>query len=163
MSINTIHRAEMLDLLKSTASEKQQSIRLARQDSIAEASDAQAKIANIRRTEKNENFQMYFDNIQRQRDRMNQLNQGLESYAESRAKILSLRRKESQQAQNVSKFTKLKKQYIALKAQEVKQQQVEAQNRQSEITVKAREMLNNILPFRQKQISEFDRLNKVTV
>jgi hypothetical protein len=154
MTTNTIHRAELLADLTSAATERQQVIEQERIDSINQAQDAQENINKISQNERVESMQQYRENMERQKIQNRQLSEGYESLDSSRARVKSLRRKESLQAQKITRYKKLQKRYIEIKSQEIKEREIEAQNRQTEVVIKAREIINNILPFRQKKMAE---------
>jgi hypothetical protein len=158
MPTNTIHRAQILDQLQSAAIEKQQSIEQAQQDSIAESQQARQGILTIRQNARASQTLLYNQNVQRQLNENRDLNNGFDSLATSKRRLIILRNKERLQSKKVTDYKLLKKNYLEIKSQEVKQQQEESQNRQNEITSKAREMLKNILPFRQKKLLEIDEL-----
>lgn len=148
MTTSTIHRSEMIEQLQSSAVDKKQMLRHEMQDSVVESQEAQNSIVRMRRGMRIDDSRIYNQNIEMQRQRKRQLSQGSASLFESRAKIRSLRTKESRQSQEVFKYSKLKKQYSIAKSQELEQKKIDAQNRQGEIYQKAQELLNNMLATR---------------
>jgi hypothetical protein len=163
MPINTFHRAEMLDQLKLAAIEKQQSLEESRQDSISEFESVQQNISQTRQNARANEMQIYYQNVESQSNARSELNKGFDTLAAARIRIKYLRSKERLQSRKITNFTLMKKRYKEIKAEEIKQQQLDSQNRQAEVFNEAKKLVGNILPFRQKSNKELAQATKNTI
>jgi archaellum component FlaC len=154
MPTNTINRAELLANLTAAAMEQKQTIEQEKEDSINQVQEAQENITRMSQNARFDRIQQYRDNVTRQQSQNRQFSEGYESLASLRERVKLVIRKESLQAREITKYKKLNKIYLRIKSQEIKEKQTEDQNRQADITRKAREIVGNILPFRQRNLSE---------
>jgi uncharacterized protein YjcR len=154
MPTDTINRADLLADLTAAAMEQKQTIEQEKQESINQAQEAQENITRMSQNARFDRIQQYRDNVTRQQSQNRQFSEGYESLASLRSRTVVLRRKENQQIKKITNYKELNKRYLRIKSQEIKDQQTEAQKRQADITSKAREMVSNILPFRQRNLSE---------
>jgi hypothetical protein len=163
MPINQINRAQLLDQLQSLATEKQESLEDARQDSISKYQSVEQSISQTRQNARANEIQRYNQNVESQYNTRRELNNGFDTLAASRNRIRYLSNKEKLQSRKITNFTLMKKRYKEIKAEEIKQQQLESQTRQAEVFDKAKELVNNMLPFRQKITLEAMKTIKNTI